>query len=74
MYSQAQDDLKQAIKLAPGDKVMRKEWETLKEEKKKYLEGAGAMKNMFSGGIYDDKKTLQRKVFDKLPAFDPENV
>ena len=33
------------------------------------------MKKMFSQGLYTDKADLQkRSVFDKLPAFDPDNV
>lgn len=31
------------------------------------------MKNMFSGGVYDDKK-IAKQVFDKLPEFDINNA
>jgi len=75
-FSEAQDDLKRAIKLAPADKNLRNEWEALKAEKKKYSDNqANAMKAMFSQGLYEDKKSVQkRSVFDQLPAFDPENI
>jgi hypothetical protein len=46
----------------------------LKAEKNKSNKSqAAAMKNMFSGGVYDDKK-ISKQIFDKLPEFDLGNA
>jgi hypothetical protein len=46
----------------------------LKSEKNKSNKSqAAAMKNMFSGGVYDDKE-VAKQIFDKLPEFDAGNA
>lgn len=75
-FKEATDDLKTAIKLAPGDKKLREEFEKLKAEKKKASDAqADAMRKALSQGLYNEKDEVKRtKVYDALPAFDPDNV
>lgn len=75
-FKEATDDLKTAIKLAPGDKKLRDEFEKLRAEKKKHSDAqAEAMRKALSQGLYNEKdNVVARQVYAKLPAFDPDNV
>ena len=68
--------MKQAIVLNPSDKKLRSEFDILKAEKKKHNAGqADAMKKFFAEGVYSEKEIPKSvKNFEKLPAFDSENV
>ncbi len=75
-FDEAADDLKMAIKLNPQDKKLRAEFETLKAEKKSHSSNqANAMQKFFKEGVYQEKEGAKvEQNFDKLPAFDQENV
>ena len=75
-FDEATADMKQAIVLNPGDKKLRSEFEILKAEKKKHNAGqADAMKKFFAEGVYSEKEAPKpTRNYDKLPAFDSENV
>ena len=75
-FEEAAEDMKMAIKLNPQDKKLRAEFETLKAEKKKHSSNqANAMQKFFQEGVYQEKESGKiEKVFDKLPAFDPDNI
>ena len=75
-FDEATKDMKQAIVLNPSDKKLRSEFDILKAEKKKHNAGqADAMKKFFAEGVYQEKELPKSvKNFEKLPAFDSENV
>lgn len=59
-FKEATDDLKNAIKLAPGDKKLREEFEKLKAEKKKNADAqADAMRKALSQGLYNEKDDVK---------------
>ena len=61
-FDDATKDLKQAITLSPQDKNLRKEFEVLKQEKKKHQSSqADAMKKFLSQGVYDEKESVKHK-------------
>lgn len=64
------------MKLTPGDKKLRDEWELVKTEKNKVKAAEAAkMKELFSQGLYNEKAEVQvAKVNDKLPAFEGDNA
>lgn len=73
-YDEAIDDIKNAIKLAPGDKNLRTQFEAIKEERTKHNKSQqGAFQKFFSEGVYNDKQVKLDKKETKLPDFDPAN-
>jgi peptidylprolyl isomerase len=75
-YDDALTDIKAAIKLSPQDKKFREDLETIKNLVKKEAQSQqSVMANLFKQGIYAEKKgVIPKKVFQKLPDFDPENA
>jgi cyclophilin family peptidyl-prolyl cis-trans isomerase len=74
-YDLALTDIKEAIKLSPGDKALRDEFENIKSAKKKELdeEKAKAQK-LFAQGLYSEKAAPKiEKKESGLPEFNPEN-
>ena len=61
-YESGIEDIKQAIKLSPSDKLLRDEFENIKSLKQKHLQSQQqSMKSFFSGGLYQDKPVPQQK-------------
>jgi cyclophilin family peptidyl-prolyl cis-trans isomerase len=75
-YDEAIEDIKAAIKLNPQDKKLRTDFDNVKNEKKKHaMSQQNAMAKFFAEGIYTEKEVAKtKKVHDKLPEFDQENV
>ena len=80
-YDEAITDIKEAIKLSPGDKALRDEFEAIKALKKKESDAEKtAAQNLFAKGLYNEKKAPVpsapapvAKKFTELPEFDIKN-
>jgi len=68
-------DIKTAIKAHPKDKTLRKEFETIKEEKKKHMQSEKELfGKAFEGGLYEEKKAPAVKSSEnEVPKYDPSN-
>jgi len=73
-YDEAMADLKEAIKISPGDKKLREEFDNIKALKKKWLESQQkSIKNFFAQGLYNEKEAVVTRQEDHLPDFDEQN-
>ncbi|CAI2366731.1 unnamed protein product [Moneuplotes crassus] len=73
-YDDALADLKSAIKLSPKDKMLRKEFQTCKNEKKAYDKSQTKMfSNFFSQGVYNEKDPDITQYENELPEYNPSN-
>lgn len=74
-FDEALTDIKEAIKLSPGDKTLRDEFEVIKGLKKKESESEkAAAQRLFAKGLYNEKEVpkVEKKV-SGLPDFNPAN-
>ena len=74
-FDTAVSDIKNAIKASPKEKFLRKEFELIKSEKKKYYSSQeGVFAKAFSSGLYNEKKDpVIKNVESSLPKYNPKN-